>query len=282
MTADRVFADEAIFLASLGWSVFPLCYRGKAPLTAHGHRDGTTDLALVARWARKYPRANIGARVVDHLVVLDVDPRNGGDESLAALGTLPSTLTSVTGAGGRHLFFRRPLGELMNGAHKLGPGVDVKVGGRGYVVLPPSVHPNGQRYEWMRPLAEVAALPAHVVELLRPPVIEARPMRHHDASAAPRPGDVFNATTSWSDVLEPHGWRFVGQRGDLGYWCRPGKRAGVSATTNALGTDRLHVFTSSAPPLLADTSYDRFGAFAALHYGGDLTAAARALRAVVT
>lgn len=91
------------------------------------------------------------------------------------------------------------------------------------------------------------------------------------------PGDDFAARTSWADILEPHGWRLVRQRGDIADWCRPGKAAGISATTNALGTDRFHVFTTSTD--FDTTSYSKFGALAVLEHNGDHSAAASALRA---
>ncbi len=91
------------------------------------------------------------------------------------------------------------------------------------------------------------------------------------------PGDDFTARVDWERILEPHGWRLAYQRGSTRYWRRPGKDGpGVSATTNALGTDRLRVFSTSAHPFEA-TSYSKLAAFAALEHRGDLHAAAKAL-----
>jgi hypothetical protein len=66
---------------------------------------------------------------------------------------------------------------------------------------------------------------------------------------------------------------------DVTYWTRPGKTTGTSASTNALGTDRLHVFTTAAAPLDGGESYSKGGAYAALYHGGDHSAAARELAA---
>ncbi len=83
--------------------------------------------------------------------VLDVDPKNGGDESLAALvaqhGPLPATVEASTGGGGRHFLFR-PDARVRCSAGRLGHGLDVR-GRGGYVVAPPSVHPSGCRYRWV-------------------------------------------------------------------------------------------------------------------------------------
>lgn len=99
--------------------------------------------------------------------------------------------------------------------------------------------------------------------------------RYDDGSLSP--GDDFAAKTDWADILEPAGWRFAYQHGQTRYWRRPGKdTAGISATTNALGTDRLRVFTTATE---FDTeSYSKLGAHAVLHHGGDLKAAAKALQ----
>jgi hypothetical protein len=91
------------------------------------------------------------------------------------------------------------------------------------------------------------------------------------------PGDDFAARTSWADILTPAGWTEHYRQDDVTYWTRPGKRTGISASTNALGTDRLHVFTTSAPPLEGGESYSKLGAHAALYFGGDHSAAARTL-----
>ncbi len=86
---------------------------------------------------------NVGLRTgqASGLFVLDVD--SGGDESLAALGALPTTYTVRTGSGGRHYYFRMPEGEpLGNSAGRLGKGLDTR-GEGGFVVAPPSVSARG-------------------------------------------------------------------------------------------------------------------------------------------
>lgn len=94
-----------------------------------------------------------------------------------------------------------------------------------------------------------------------------------------RPGDLFNARASWSELLAPHGWRLAHSCGDAAYWTRPGKRSGISASTNYDGRDILWVFTSSAPPFEPGRGYSKFHAFAALEHHGDFRAAARELTA---
>jgi len=58
-------------------------------------------------------------------IVLDIDPRNGGEVTLELLtaeyGTLPDTVTVLTAGGGKHLYFR---GNLV-GHHDIGSGVEL-------------------------------------------------------------------------------------------------------------------------------------------------------------
>ena len=154
-------AMAALRYAARGWPVLPLVPKSKEPLArlvAHGVKDATADPRTVHAWWEMEPTANIGIAVPTGLFVLDVDPRAGGNESLAELerkhGPLPATIECLTGGGGRHLYFRVPHGLRLRG--KLGPGLDVKANGS-YVVAPPSLHPSGGAYVW-----EVSGHPADV------------------------------------------------------------------------------------------------------------------------
>jgi hypothetical protein len=92
-----------------------------------------------------------------------------------------------------------------------------------------------------------------------------------------RPGDLFAASVSWHDILEPYGWKYVGGRHGHLLWRRPGKPRGWSATSGLGDTDLLYVFSTNAPPFEADMLYSKFGAYCVLEHKGDFTAAARAL-----
>jgi hypothetical protein len=133
---------------------------GKHPLTGRGKDDATTDAETVADWWARWPKANIGLRPAEGVVVLDVDAdaRSGGVSTmLAVLGDhppLPPTATALTGGGGLHLWFSCPgpfRGELVR-------GVDLKAS-TGYVVAPPSLHASGRRYAWsvQEPIAPAPA-----------------------------------------------------------------------------------------------------------------------------
>ena len=92
-----------------------------------------------------------------------------------------------------------------------------------------------------------------------------------------RPGDQYENTTTWSDILTPHGWQLVFTQGNTTYWRRPGKTSGISATTgHNSDRDRLYVFTTSTI-FQAETPYTKFGAYALLNHNGDYQQAARQL-----
>lgn len=156
--------EWALAYGACGLQVFPCRPRSKQPNCVHGHSEATTDPGKISQWWSDEAESNIGvACASSDLVVLDIDPRHGGDATLAALevdlGKLPETVEARTGGpdGGRHLVFRAPNGRLVG---KLGAGLDVKHDG--YVLVEPSVHPSGGVYHWVRsPLEhDPADLPA--------------------------------------------------------------------------------------------------------------------------
>jgi len=125
---------------------------GKHPYTQQGFKVATTDEAIIRDWWAKWPKANIGIATGKEsgLVVIDVDPRNGGNESLRQLeeihGELSSGLIVQTGGGGQHIYFTYPdKGIDLKIDNKLGVGIDIKADG-GYVVAPPSLHASGKEY----------------------------------------------------------------------------------------------------------------------------------------
>ena len=174
MSAD--LGAYAVELAEAGWEVFPL--RGKVPAIAGGNGllDATSDVEQVRTWwTGRYRGANIGARVPEGRVVLDVDPRADGHLSLARLEDthrpLPPTLTAYSGRGdgGRHLHWLAPPGELTD--VKLGKGLDLKTRS-GYVVMPPSLHPvTGRPYTWAATLVPVRRMPYWLAEIVTRPSV---------------------------------------------------------------------------------------------------------------
>lgn len=135
----------------------PKEHAAKSPYTRHGCHDATTDAGQVVRWWKQYPAAAMGLRMGTEsgLFVVDVDTKHGagGLESWAALqaqyGPAPKTRTARTASGGLHVYFKHP-GQgkaVKTDAGRLGPGLDLRGDGNGYVLAPPSVIESG-RYSW--------------------------------------------------------------------------------------------------------------------------------------
>ncbi len=189
--------DAALVYAGRGWPVFPChaparavggctCCRsdcsspGKHPRVAQGLRSATTDREVIARWWETWPRANVAVRTgaASGLVVLDIDPDHGGEETMRRLldehGDLPSGRTVRTGSGGRHLYFRHPGDTVRNDTgRRLGSGVDVR-GDGGYVISPPSHHASGKQYVVAARGDQLPDLPEWLLTLVRPAEVQPR------------------------------------------------------------------------------------------------------------
>lgn len=146
--------SAALEYAARGLSVIPL--NGKIPLTEHGSHDASRDAAQIRSWWERWPNANIGIATgkINRLYVIDADQdERKGKYGLQSIkqwerrnGDLPDTCMVNTGRGGKHWYY------IDNAEHPNANDIinDVDVRGEGgYVVAPPSVHPEtGAIYEW--------------------------------------------------------------------------------------------------------------------------------------
>ena len=154
----------ALRYAEIGWRVFPV-RQDKTPMLKGGCHAGTTDRKQIKLWWH----INSGDMAVgistgpeSGIWVMDIDPRHGGDQSLATLvakhGQLPKTLIASTPSGGRHYYFKYPEQvTITSSAGKIGPGIDHR-GRNGYVVAPFSKVPHG-KYEWITPIMDPVLAP---------------------------------------------------------------------------------------------------------------------------
>ena len=165
---DAAHLEAALGYLKRGWAVVPAGERTKRPIVpwqAYQHRMPSE--AEVTAWFERWTRANLAVitGAISRIVVVEIDPKNGGDQSLATLearhGPLPATIESITGGGGRHVYFAHPGREVRNRVG-LAPGIDLR-GDGGCIIVPPSVHPSGKRYHWKSGHApgqvDLAALP---------------------------------------------------------------------------------------------------------------------------
>jgi hypothetical protein len=152
---------------------------GKAPWGPWGEfqRRLPTEEELRRKW-RDNPQLNVGIALggVTKLIGLDVDEA-AGEELLRRLsvGDVPPTLEFASGKG-RRLLYRVPQGVELRPTPKPGglqvEGGELRLLGAGsQTVAPPSRHPSGRRYAWVRGRGpgeiEPAVAPAWVVALMR-------------------------------------------------------------------------------------------------------------------
>ena len=213
---------------------------------------------------------------------------------------LASGYLEATPDGGRHLLYRcETISRNQTLARKPRsdqPGYQALIetrGQGGLLIIAPSggnVHPSGRPYRLLaggpasiatitsEERTQLLALAREFDEMPKK-VDEER--AHYDLSAphpeAQRPGDLFNASARWEDILLPHGWQLVRKINEASQWRRPGKKGpGISATSNYAGNDLLYVF-STATLFDPERGYTKFAAYTLLEHAGDFAAAARAL-----
>lgn len=170
-------------LRAEGLELFPLGIKTKLPrdkgflLTDYGDPDYGAHMDHWGNWG-------IRGRACD--LILDIDPRHGGEESLAMLqwecdddfGSYPYTLS---GRGvGKHIFMQKPPEGRWKWHIKGYPGIDFQGLGR-YVVAPGSVHPDTLKaYRFVIPRPDLPLLrmaPPRLLELLAKPPRELEPNR---------------------------------------------------------------------------------------------------------
>lgn len=158
------------YARDMKWSVFPIheptkngkcsCSRkdncprpAKHPRTSDGFKSATTNEQQIREWWEKWPNASIGIATGNQsgIVVLDIDPRSGGDKSLRELissnSEMPKTVRVKTGGGGEHFYFKNPNEAVIGNKAGVAKGIDVR-GNGGYIIAPPSKHISGGQYLW--------------------------------------------------------------------------------------------------------------------------------------
>lgn len=196
-TADTALTDAAVAYASHGFRVHLVwgmradgrCQCGKStcvypenksagkhPIAARWQKTTTSDVDAVRDARSKRPNANVGIALGGdaRLVAVDIDGEKGRASwatYIEANGRVaPVTLTQRTGRpdGGEQRIYslakRHDPKRLGNRASFRYPGIDTRVD-NGQVVVPPSVHGSGKRYEWIV-RAPIAEIPDWLFELL--------------------------------------------------------------------------------------------------------------------
>lgn len=136
-----------------GWSILPVKPEEKRPYMinwlqyTHSRANKTT----VDNWFKNLSGAGVGVVTgkISNIVVLDVESycKTPIDELLKMY---PTQMVSKTGSGGYHLFYQYPTG-VSKVSNRVGifEGADLRADG-GFIVLPPTTHPSGGKYEWIK------------------------------------------------------------------------------------------------------------------------------------
>lgn len=188
MSEDYSLRQYALAYANMGMAVFPLVPKSKNPATKNGFLDATSDPEKIEKWWKKNPNYNIGiatGRMSGGLVAidLDIDKEKGkyGNETLreweAGHGQLPDTCRAITGRGGYHILYYADR-EIACSTEE-NKAVDIR-GDGGYIVAPPSIHPNGRLYEWEQAPDEFVM--EHANELVYEFIDFARPKKKETAA----------------------------------------------------------------------------------------------------
>jgi hypothetical protein len=221
---------------------------GKAPLDPNWTTGPFDD---PEQWRHQLERhtGNVGMVLGRGLLAVDHDSYKAeGEDSFERLcrdtGLPTSTVSAVTGRGGRHYFYAYPEDRLAPSV-PLGPrgypGIEVK-GDGGCVVVEPSIHPDtGRPYSFEHSTApgttEVAAAPAAFLALLGP-------IRTGRKETSPLDWEVAELLT---EHFGGHSVQAV-RDGTLSIW-RPGKLQGsAGATIGGIGPGVVHFWSDSWPP----------------------------------
>jgi len=172
---------------------------GKHPRVKDWEAAATVDPAQIDAWWREWPTANIAiAAGKSGIVTLDADTYKedfAGDKLLTRQDE--ATVTTLTGGGGAHLWYKMPEGKTWTNARGTLPkGIDVRAHG-GLVVVVPSLHASGRRYQFELGYSlgeiDIASCPTWLTDILD--AAAAKQMRYTSAN-----GNRWNGTPTTEPV----------------------------------------------------------------------------------
>jgi len=217
--------EWAMFYARLNKPIIPVyeviknaqcsCFKkdctsiGKHPRVKNGSKDATTDLSIIQQWWTKWPDANIGIATgtASHQIVLDIDPRHGGNQSLEHIETIYQKIVAnqvKSGGNGWHFYFDIDSNAIFKNRVNLLPGCDIR-GEGGYIVAPPSSHVSGMPYEWIDFDDAKHPVPNWLLVLLNTKCFGLEPNKNINENIVGS-GSRNNFLTSVSGVLRKYGF----------------------------------------------------------------------------
>ena len=157
-----------------GWSILPVKPEEKRPYMTNWlqYTKSRATLDMVENWFNHLSGAGVGAVTgkISNMVVLDVE--NWCKTPIEdLLKKYPTQMVARSGSGGYHLYYQYPTG-ITRVSNRVGlfEGADLRADG-GFIVLPPTLHPNGNRYEWIKK-GPLGAFPMAFLELESQPAVQ--------------------------------------------------------------------------------------------------------------
>lgn len=177
-----------------GFSIFPLRQKEKRPLGEwKKYQYNPPTISELDQWEKEYLKNNwaIVTGKISGIVVIDIDNVEAYQKSGVVF---PETPTVSTGKG-FHLYFKHPGILIPNGVQTVRDWFDVR-GDGGYVVAPPSIHPNGNKYKWVDNQSpwdiNFAALPKWLIP-------EISGIKNHSNSRSSK--NKNNSDSNWGTLL---------------------------------------------------------------------------------
>lgn len=141
------------YVEEMGWSILPVRAGSKCPAMAawEEYQKRPVDLKTLQGWFKALPGLGVGLVTgrVSGVVVIDMEA-DCPTPLQEVLKAYPTDRIARTGGGGYHLYYRYPDDtDSVENRVRIFDGVDIR-GDGGFVVLPPTVHPSGNRYEWLK------------------------------------------------------------------------------------------------------------------------------------
>lgn len=170
--------ESALSYANIGWHIFPCQPNSKKPMTKHGCNDASIDPNQICSWWGGQPQANIGLACGNKsgVHVIDIDVKESGENGWESLEILtkegfiiPATVRQDTPSGGAHFLYRTK--DAPHNKNHFKPGIDIRSNGY-YIVVTPSIHPNGGQYKWTPGSEPWSIGLAEFPDFMRPQVIE--------------------------------------------------------------------------------------------------------------